>query len=71
MKEKSIWDKIKDFYFRKEWQIGNDERYTISFEIGFSEIYLIPTILIYRSYEGYNDIILMWLGFKFSVGDTR
>ncbi|GEM_PF-2511932 len=76
--KKSIFDKIINFYFRKEWRIGNDERYTISFEIGFgeiylgfSEIYLLPTILIYRSYEGFNDIKLMWLGFKFSVGDTR
>lgn len=64
------------FYYRNDWQFGKDDRYTLTIEINSAEIYLVPTILIYRSGDSwgplkYVDIIFMWLGFKFSIGDTR
>lgn len=74
--KKSIWDKAKDFYFYKDWQIGKDDRCTIFLEISHQEIYLIPTILIYRSGNSwgpleYLDIIFMWGMVKISIGDSR
>jgi len=65
------------FYYSNDWQFGKDDRYTLRIEIDSGEIYLVPTILIYRvpaaqchAFEDHVEIIFMYLDFKLSIGNT-
>lgn len=52
-----------------EKTFGKYGEYTLIIEWDKYEIFILPTIIIYRAQEG-TEIIFKWLGLAINIGDT-